>query len=728
MRFFVPEWDDAVDAEYDFIHDELSNLDKNERERDFIWDIFENEDVPIDGVLISREQVGSNSKKSSRLLNYGVYEDPELSVPYWLPTISDCGAWGYKSLPFPPYQLQEMLEFYESLEVDIGVSIDHLVLGSGKTRGRLYLDERAFSSEFTVKDLPDELSNEVDVMVESWPDEWPASVTNYEPSIVTQQSPLSFDASEFTGSVSTVIENLENDPRAVYRKDDRQFRYELTLDNARKMQSIYEKGEWSFRLMGAFQGWDPQSYRKAALEVIDMGYDYIGIGGVAGSSVKSIEEIVSEVGAVIANHHRENCTRIDSHIFGFAKSSAFPTIGKSGISSFDSASMLRAAWTGGQNYHISPNERYDAIRVRYPQSSDSLEISIEKALRGQEVLRSLRAYERNESISAAIEDWYMETDTALNSFAEYLKENRFSNRYQKSSIRDIRSEFRDDYRFSLPLISSFGKQFIRRILGLLREDNSTDPVDFNKYQSLIETAQDVFEPFPRLYDDIYGLEDESNIGTFNQISYVVEEYATSELFNDEFLLDEYRRTLRSRPWEKCNCSICEDIGIEVAVFRGNNRNRRRGFHNTRRFYNEFEREIPKILVSLPVTSDVIKYDKVENFLRREYPLFWESVFDLPIVEIGIFGANGFYEWHEPAPNRVSLDPAGINTSLEEYTLRYNTIYMYDRSLEVTLDSNIESVVYSNDPEEIRSSVLSQLDYGEDYAPTSKIQVDLGEFE
>jgi hypothetical protein len=39
------------------------------------------------------------------------------------------------------------------------------------------------------------------------------------------------------------------------------------------------------------------------------------------------------------------------------------------------------------------------------------------------------------------------------------------------------------------------------------------------------------------------------------------------------------RTLEDKPWEKCDCSICKSIGVDVVIFRGNNRNRRRGFHN-----------------------------------------------------------------------------------------------------------------------------------------------------
>jgi hypothetical protein len=43
--------------------------------------------------------------------------------------------------------------------------------------------------------------------------------------------------------------------------------------------------------------------------------------------------------------------------------------------------------------------------------------------------------------------------------------------------------------------------------------------------------------------------------------------------------ERYRHTLASRPWEKCPCSICRHLGVHVVIFRGADRNRRRGFHN-----------------------------------------------------------------------------------------------------------------------------------------------------
>ena len=41
----------------------------------------------------------------------------------------------------------------------------------------------------------------------------------------------------------------------------------------------------------------------------------------------------------------------------------------------------------------------------------------------------------------------------------------------------------------------------------------------------------------------------------------------------------YAETLEARPWLRCRCEICKTVGIQVVVFRGAERNRRRGFHN-----------------------------------------------------------------------------------------------------------------------------------------------------
>lgn len=51
------------------------------------------------------------------------------------------------------------------------------------------------------------------------------------------------------------------------------------------------------------------------------------------------------------------------------------------------------------------------------------------------------------------------------------------------------------------------------------------------------------------------------------------------------------RTLRDRPWKHCDCSICRDVGVEVIIFRGSNRNKRRGFHNLGVYHDHLHRTI-----------------------------------------------------------------------------------------------------------------------------------------
>ena len=41
----------------------------------------------------------------------------------------------------------------------------------------------------------------------------------------------------------------------------------------------------------------------------------------------------------------------------------------------------------------------------------------------------------------------------------------------------------------------------------------------------------------------------------------------------------YRETLEAAPWKNCSCGVCDQVGIEVILFRGSERNKRRGFHN-----------------------------------------------------------------------------------------------------------------------------------------------------
>ena len=54
----------------------------------------------------------------------------------------------------------------------------------------------------------------------------------------------------------------------------------------------------------------------------------------------------------------------------------------------------------------------------------------------------------------------------------------------------------------------------------------------------------------------------------------------------ESMRAKYKRTLSNRPWRSCHCSFCKSLGIHMLIFRGANRNKRRGAHNTLMLYGD----------------------------------------------------------------------------------------------------------------------------------------------
>ena len=125
MRYFIPDWDDLVDPHYDFLQD----LHKSGREpyRD---DVYAHEiytDFPsYDGILVSKAQLEHNQRKKALAEEIGVHGT--LRIPKSMPVLGDSGAFDYIAADTPPYQTDEIMDYYERLGFDYGVSIDHLII------------------------------------------------------------------------------------------------------------------------------------------------------------------------------------------------------------------------------------------------------------------------------------------------------------------------------------------------------------------------------------------------------------------------------------------------------------------------------------------------------------------------------------------------------------------------------------------------------------------------
>lgn len=312
------------------------------------------------------------------------------------------------------------------------------------------------------------------------------------------------------------------------KAEQKEYRWDLTIENAKKMFDEAQKSRYdNLRLIGAIQGWDPNSYIKAFKELFGYGFDYVGIGGLARRPTEFIQKLLMEMGRIIKGLGEKSKRRIWIHLFGVARESLLPLMNQVGVSSFDSATFLRKAWIAAKkNYHLN-DDVYTAIRVE------------EKKV---------------------------------------------------------------------------GKMKKEEIFGSLRRFNDSKA-----------TVDEVIELIKR-----------------------------SDLERIKLLGQEYVKTLKDRPWEKCECKVCKDIGIHVCIFRGRERNMRRGFHNVYQFYKKFRSSFPKIFV---FTNCTMKKDEnpypMPSYRRYSaspvFKVFWNNVFDLP-VEVGMLSAKfGLIDWSKRIP-------------------------------------------------------------------------------
>jgi hypothetical protein len=136
MKFFFPDSQDLVDPSFDFVTERRSENRQRHRDDLYVHEVFSS---PVcDGLLVSKGIVdglsGGAGKYSMaqrhRLLRVGAKEFFRLErrdqPP--LPIIGDCGAFTYVREQIPPYSVDEVLQFYTDCDVDLGISVDHVIL------------------------------------------------------------------------------------------------------------------------------------------------------------------------------------------------------------------------------------------------------------------------------------------------------------------------------------------------------------------------------------------------------------------------------------------------------------------------------------------------------------------------------------------------------------------------------------------------------------------------
>lgn len=388
MRYFIPDWDDLVDPGYNFETDTPTPGKRKYHDEIYAHQIYQ--EPSYDGLLFSKSTVEDGQFKTALVQEYKIHNFARFQGPI----LGDCGAFSYIAADKPPYQTKEILDYYQGLGFDYGVSIDHLII------------------------------------------------------------PAFYPVKE--------------------------YRYQLTRENAYDFLMQHRAGNYTFTPVGVAQGWSPETYRNAVIELLEWGYTYIGLGGLARTKTEEILEILKAVAPVLRQE-------TDLHLFGVARDreqNEMELFRRLGVTSFDSASYLRRAWMSATtNYFTEDGGRYAALRISPVYASSPR-------------VKSLVA----EGIATIEQLQKLERDALL-------------------AVRDY----------------DRGKLDLETTLDVLLEIDRLEEYNYEQHQGL------------------------------------------------------YRKVLTDMPWKKCSCEICRQLGVEVIIFRSNDRNRRRGFHNTYVFYQRFRK-------------------------------------------------------------------------------------------------------------------------------------------
>jgi len=555
FKYYMPENDDRVDPKYNFLTDKTNRVG-GPLSHDFY--AHQLHGAPqYDGILISKINIdGASQKKNEMVHEMGIRNFLRLPSDY--PIMGDCGAFSYIDEEEPPYTTNEVLEYYHSLGFNYGVSVYHLIVGP-------------------------------------------------------------------------------------YRQDEkeRERRYKLTLDNARDFINKYNQNEsYSFIPIGIAQGWDPISFREAVKALINMGYNHVALGGLAKEKSFDILKILKEIAPIIPND------RFRMHLFGVVRDNMeyMKVFHKLGVTSFDSASPLRRAWLGSNHNYYSTQKHYAAIRIPEPSTSLRVKQQIKDYLGsiqfgtkynyrvlGEFFKKSYRkSFKR--PFKEVLSDTPGDMDDYVNSFNEKNDTDMISLLFEIFNIKCASGtyEMLELAYTNYSKYLSFEEFFFKK----LKEYNAdrlgiasciSQIVQKVKKIGLTENSPKVYEHAFAMFDQFKKFEktalkairdyDKGDLDIESTLNMVLE-YDEKLGENRENHASQYREVLFDKPWKKCDCNICKDIGVDVVIFRGNNRNRRRGFHNTYVFYNRICQLKEDIFYESQIqsnSSDKIKVEQEKPF-------------------------------------------------------------------------------------------------------------------
>ncbi|MHA2503605.1 MAG: hypothetical protein ACXAE3_12130 [Candidatus Kariarchaeaceae archaeon] len=134
LKFFMPDWSDLVNRDYNYVAEEpLSDV------KVYSHEIYDH--ANFDGLLVSKIKLEQSGKNLEAIMNNGGIHQ---YLRYNGPVFGDNGAYSYIDEKTPPFTVPDLLNYYDRLGVDLGVSLDHIVTPK-------YEDDKHLRKDITIE-------------------------------------------------------------------------------------------------------------------------------------------------------------------------------------------------------------------------------------------------------------------------------------------------------------------------------------------------------------------------------------------------------------------------------------------------------------------------------------------------------------------------------------------------------------------------------------------------
>ncbi|MGG3471317.1 tRNA-guanine transglycosylase DpdA [Neobacillus pocheonensis] len=583
LNYFMPENDDRVDPNFNWITEEHTK-DRNPLDDYYSHEIYDKPNY--DGVLISKINIDQSENRKDLILNAGGLHK-FLRLPNDIPLYGDCGAFSYIEEEIPPYTTDEILDYYDQMGFNIGTSIDHLIIGKIAENEEM----RNFRYKLTLK-------NAADFLIKH-------SKGNYKftPTGVAQGWDVESYKNAFVELIKMGYKHISLGGLALAKSEE-------ILEILKAIAPIVPE-YLEIHLFGA-----------ARLEYIDI-FHKLGV-----TSFDSTTFLKKAWGSATGGNYFTDIEKYAA--IRIPQSDIHPKVKE----------LVNRGINTAEAFLDLEQKSLKSVR-EFDQGNIDITNTVETVLEYDSYIETLKDYNDKYKKEKTLKNKFISEKLELKE-SEVLKIEKdivtvFNKLIKKKELMNMNEFLLRDLSFNMfmsnneNILKNSGRDLLLAVKEIAESNLKKAYTDKNVKKQILDIKEKILQleekeiekkvkiskyligslSFKSLIIDFNNLDVDiiSNV-VFKQLQkfQVAESEAIQEkklalyestlkdyfaanydrIFSANKLRSLYQKVLNDKPWKHCSCSICKEVGVEVIIFRGNNRNRRRGFHNTHVFYNQLK--------------------------------------------------------------------------------------------------------------------------------------------